>query len=431
MNSLFREQAVTHKTQRFHGTVVLARTWGYPALTLLFCAIIGAIIAFALNFGFTRKETVSGMLVPERGSVRLATPQAGVISRLYVSEGQAVRAGDPLYLLSSERTSASGATQAAVNQSLQARIAHLQQELEQQGQQRGNKGEELAQRLANLTASLRQIDSELALRRQKVQIMREVTRNVADLARDGAVSRNAASDKAAELVEQEARIAALEVTRLATQRDIGALAASRADLPLQSGREASQLQRDIEALKQAASESEARRELLVRAEQPGRVAAIVLDQGQAVTADQRVASLLPQDSVLEAELYVPTRAAGFIRPGTQVLLRYDAFPYQKFGQFTGRVREISQATAPLGELQRAGGYAAGASGTSAASGAPALAATEPVYRIRVRLDAQQIDVAGQRRALMPGMQLGATLVLEQRTLAEWALEPLLGMKGRL
>jgi membrane fusion protein len=428
MNSLFRQQAITHKTHRFHGTVVLARTWSYPALTLFFCALVAAIIVFALNFGFTRKETVSGALVPERGSVRLATPQAGVISRLYVREGQAVRAGDPLYLLSSERTSASGATQAAINQSLQARIAHLQQELEQQGQQRGNKGEELALRLANLNASLRQLDSELALRRQKVQIMREVSRNVADLARDGAVPRNAASDKAAELVEQEARIAALEVTRLAIQRDIGALAASRADLPLQSGREASQLQRDIEALKQAASESEAQRELLVRADQPGRLAAIVLDQGQAVTADQRVASLLPHDSVLEAELYVPTRAAGFIRPGTAVLLRYDAFPYQKFGQFTGQVREISQATAPLAELQRAGGHATAA---TSAPGAPALGAAEPVYRVRVRLDAQQIDAAGQRRALMPGMQLGATLVLEQRTLAEWALEPLLGMRGRL
>ena len=64
MSALFREQAVNHKTQRFHGTIVLARTWGYPALTLFFCAIIAAIAAFALNFGFTRKETVSGMLVP-------------------------------------------------------------------------------------------------------------------------------------------------------------------------------------------------------------------------------------------------------------------------------------------------------------------------------------------------------------------------------
>ncbi|MYN09931.1 HlyD family secretion protein [Pseudoduganella aquatica] len=428
MNSLFRDQAIHHKSHRLHGAVILARTWSYPALTLFFCCLIAAIVIFALYFGFSRKETVSGMLVPERGSVRLATPQAGVISRLYVGEGQAVRVGDPLYLLSSERTSASGATQAAINQSLQARIAHLRQELEQQGRQRGNKGEELAQRLASLDASLRQIDGELALRRQKVQIMREVSSNVADLARDGAVSRNAASDKAAELMEQQARIAALEGSRLATQRELVALAASRADLPLQSGREASQLQRDIEALKQAASESEAQRELLVRAGQPGRVAAIVLDQGQAVAADQRVASLLPQDSVLEAELYVPTRAAGFIRPGTEVLLRYDAFPYQKFGQYTGRVRQISQATAPFGELQRAAGYAATGAG---AAGAAALGAAEPVYRIRVRLDAQQITAAGQRRPLMPGMQLGATLVLEHRTLAEWALEPLLGMRGRL
>lgn len=422
MSDLFREQAITHKSQRFHGTVLLARTWNYPALTLLFCAIIAAVIAFALNFGFTRKETVTGLLVPERGTVRLATPQAGVVTRLFVREGQQVRPGDPLYLLSGERTSAAGATEAAVNTTLQARITHLNRELEQQAQQHGNKGQDLQRRLANLQASLAQIHAELALRRQKVQIMQEVSRNVADLAKEGAVSRNAASDKAAELMEQEARISALELERLAMQREIGSLGASRADLPLQSGREASQLQRDIEALKQQASESAARRELLVRADQPGRIAAIVLDEGQAVTADQRVASLLPDGSVLEAELYAPTRAAGFLRPGTEVLLRYDAYPYQKFGQFKGRVREISQATVALGEVQRAAG--GGAANTGPGPGAP-------VYRIRVRLDAQHIAAAGQPRALMPGMQLGATLVLEQRTLAEWALEPLLGIKGRL
>jgi membrane fusion protein len=421
MNELFREQAVNHKSHRFHGTVLLARTWHYPALTLLFCAIIAAVVAFALNFGFTRKETVTGMLVPERGTVRLATPQAGVVTRLFVREGQQVRPGDPLYLLSSERVSAAGATQAAINATLQTRIDHLNRELAQQGQQHGNKGQELALRLANLQASLAQIHAELALRRKKIDILREVSRNVADLARDGAIARNAASDKAADLVEQEARVSALELERLAMQREIGSLGASRADLPLQSGREASQLQRDIEALKQQASESEARRELLVRAAQPGRIAAIVLDQGQAVTADQRVASLLPDGSVLEAELYAPTRAAGFIRPGTEVLLRYDAFPYQKFGQFKGRVREISQATVALGEVQRAAGGA----------GAPGMGAAEPVYRIRVRLEAQQFTAAGQARALMPGMQLGATLVLEQRTLAEWALEPLLGIQERL
>jgi membrane fusion protein len=136
-----------------------------------------------------------------------------------------------------------------------------------------------------------------------------------------------------------------------------------------------------------------------------------------VAAEQRVASLLPAGSVLEAELYAPSRAAGFIHPGTAVLLRYDAFPYQKFGLFSGRVREIAAATVPLGDVQRPGADTPGAS--------------EPVYRIRVQLDAQAVPASGQLRELKPGMQLAATLVLEQRTLAEWAIEPLLAMKGRL
>lgn len=126
-----------------------------------------------------------------------------------------------------------------------------------------------------------------------------------------------------------------------------------------------------------------------------------------MSGEQHLASLLPQGSKLEAELYVPTRAAGFVRPGTKVLLRYDAFPYQKFGQFKGQVSEVSMTTIPLAELKPA-------------------ASSEPVYRVRVSLDNQS-----QPSALKPGVQLSATLVLERRTLMEWIFEPLLGISGSL
>ncbi|MES2264615.1 MAG: HlyD family efflux transporter periplasmic adaptor subunit [Pseudomonadota bacterium] len=419
MSDLFREEAIAHKSQRFHGAVILTRTWSYPALTAFFCAIMLAVITFALTFGFTRKETVSGMVVPDHGLIRLAAPQSGLVTRIHVAEGQAVRAGDALFVLSSERTSVQGDTQAAVNDTLASRIEHLRRELDQQGLQTGNKQLELGQRLDNLGASLRQLDGELVLQRRKVQIVRDLSSRFTELAAEGGVTQNAASQKAAELIEQEARLSALELQRLGLQRELAVLVASRTDLPLQTGREASQLRRGIEELKQQATESEAKRQLVVRADQTGRVAGIVVDQGQAVTAEQRIATLLPDGSKLEAELYVPTRAAGFVHAGTEVLLRYDAYPYQKFGQFRGRVREISLTTIPLGELQRNGA-------------SPQLAgSSEPVYRVRVQLDAQDVMAAGRAHALKPGMQLSATLVLEHRTLAEWALEPLLGMSGRL
>ncbi|MTV40669.1 HlyD family secretion protein [Duganella radicis] len=407
MSRLFRPEAVAHKNQRLHGTVVLANTWSHVALTIFFCAIVIALIVFACYHGFTRKETVDGVVVPDLGVIRLVAPQSGVITSIQAKEGDLLQVGAPVFVLTSERTSAKGATQAAINDALSSRMAHLSRELEQQSIQSGNKSQEINQRLLNLNVSLKRLDTELALQRRKTDILRDLSANLSSLATEGSVPKNAASQKAAELIEQESRVSALEGERLSIQRDIEALTALRSDLPLQSGREASSLKRSMEELKQQASENEAKRQIVVRADASGRLAGIVVDQGQAVSGEQRLASLLPKDSQLEAELYVPTRAAGFVRPGTKVLLRYDAFPYQKFGQFNGQVREVSMTTISLAELKPA-------------------ASAEPVYRVRVRLDKQD-----QPQTLKPGMQLSATLVLERRTLMEWIFEPLLGISGRL
>lgn len=413
MSRLFRPEAVEHKNKRLHGVVILAQTWSHAALTAFFCCIVIALVVFAFNYGFTRKETVTGVVVPDRGVIRLAAPQSGVVTRIQAKEGDMLQVGDPVFVLTSERTSAKGETQASINEALSSRMAHLSKELEQQGIQSNNKAQEIAQRLVNLDASLKQLDAELAMQRRKTEIVRGLSASLSGLAAEGSVSQNAASQKAAELIEQEARASGIEGQRLSIQRDIAALSALRNDLPLQSSRDASALKRSLEELKQEVSESEAKRQLVVRADESGRLAGIVVDQGQSVAVEQRLASLLPKDSTLEAELYVPTRAAGFVRPGTEVLLRYDAFPYQKFGQFHGRVREISLTTISLAELQ------------------PTGAISEPVYRVRVRLDAQDVIAAGRPYALKPGMQLSATLVLEHRTLAEWVLEPLLGISSRL
>jgi membrane fusion protein len=412
MSRLFRPEAVAHKNQRLHGVVILANTWSHAALTAFFCAIVIAMVVFGCSHGFTRKETVSGVVVPDRGVIRFAAPQSGVVTRIQAKEGDLLQAGDPVFVLTSERTSTKGDTQAAINEALASRMTHLDKELQQQGIQSTNKAREISLRLDNLHDSLAQLDTELTLQRHKTEILRDLSASMKSLAAEGSVSRNSASQRASEVIEQEARISALESQRLNIQREIVAFSALRNDLPLQSSREASSLKRSLEELKQQASESEAKRQIVVRADESGRLAGIVVDQGQAVSVEQRLASLLPKDSKLEAELYVPTRAAGFVRPGTEVLLRYDAFPYQKFGQFHGRVREVSMTTIPLAELQ-------------------ASASSEPIYRVRVSIDAQDVPAAGRLYALKPGMQLSASMVLEYRTLAEWVLEPLLGISGRL
>jgi membrane fusion protein len=244
--------------------------------------------------------------------------------------------------------------------------------------------------------------------------VRDVAARYPELVRSGAVSPVEAAEKQTEVLDQQARLAVLERARGALQSELAGLRADRAALPLQAGRESAQMQRDLQALAQAQAENESRRGTQVLAPQAGELATLLAAPGQAVVAGQVLATVLPAGAALEAELWVPTRSAAFVRAGTAVWLRVDAFPYARYGQLPAHVREVSQSALPAADLGPDG----------APAGAP------DAYRVRVTLDADPApDTApAWRRSLKAGMRVQASLVAERRTLMQWALEPLAALR---
>lgn len=130
-----------------------------------------------------------------------------------------------------------------------------------------------------------------------------------------------------------------------------------------------QLERSVASLSQEHTEHEARMGLTVTAPQAGRISALTLHPGQAVQAGQTVLSLVPggQDEAetealanaqpsssaqLQAQLWAPSRTAGFVKPGQTVWLRYAAYPYQKFGMAEGVVLAVSDSPLAPQDLPR-------------------------------------------------------------------------------
>jgi membrane fusion protein len=315
--------------------------------------------------------------------------------------------------LSTEQSGAAGSTQAAVARSLALRQADLQDELSQQGRQVQTQLAALDARAASVESALAQQAREIGLQRERVQVVRDVAARYPDLVRTGAVSPVESSEKQAELLDQQGRLSELERARVALQAELASVRAERATLPLQASRDGLQTQREIQALAQAQAENDVRRESEVLAPRAGEVATLLAAPGQSVTAGQTLATLLPAGAALEAELYVPTRSAGFVRPGTPVMLRVDAFPYARYGQLPAHVREVSRSAVAAADLAAEGADAA-------------LPGAANVYRVRVTLDADAPAAAsaGWRASLKPGMRVQAALVAERRTLLQWALEPL-------
>jgi len=148
------------------------------------------------------------------------------------------------------------------------------------------------------------------------------------------------------------------------------------------------------------------------------ITAVNVKTGQNVAPGAEVVRLLPDDSQLLARFSVSSAAIGFVEPGQPVRLRYDAFPFQKYGDHQGRVASVSVTAIRSNEMTNGS--------TSSADGHNG----QP-FMIEVALEQDHIDVAGKRRPLLPEFAVTGAIVLERRTIMEWLLEPLLALRSNI
>jgi membrane fusion protein len=418
VKSLFRQEAVDFLSNKQYGTVLLARPFSHLFLTWLFLAIALGIVAFFIFFSTTRKANSQGVLLPTSGVIRVMPGQAGVIAGVRVKEGQTVSAGDVLFVLSGERSSTNaGAPQQVVSTLLRSRRDSYDAELKQSRLQLRQRMAAGQRRVSDLTAEIVRMEDQIVLQQRRIALAEHAYKRYSDLHSTNYISSAQLQDKQAELLDQHQRLAELQRIKSASGRDLATAEADMRDLQVQAQRDAENLQRNVSAVEQDLTENEARREILVRAAQDGMVTAITTELGQTVAANSVLASVLPQGAQLEAEIYAPSRSVGFIKPGMTVLLRYQAYPYQKFGQYPALVREVASTSLRPEELAVPGAV----SGTHG----------EPLYRIRLTLQRQSVQAYGETLPLKSGMLVDASVLLEQRRLYEWVLEPLFSISGRL
>jgi membrane fusion protein len=314
--------------------------------------------------------------------------------------------------LSSEVNSLSrGQTQTAVVGDLQAQLTELEALLENQQRLEDQQQESLTNRIAMLNQQLAEIDRQLATQREVTAITESRLEKLGPGVQNGTFSQVEFEKYQADALNGRAQLNILARQRLETEQQLRTLQDQLQQLPLTTEAQRNELRFRLSGINQSLAQSEAQRAVVLRAPRDGVVANLVIQNGQMVSAGQRVLSILPEGSLLQAEIWLPSRAAGFLEPGNRVILRYPAFPYQKFGQQSGRVMEISRSATAAFEL----------------TGLLGRTVSEPLYRVLVELDHQTVSAYGKPEPLKPGMTVDADILLDRRRLIEWVLEPLYGV----
>ena len=411
---LFRQEAIDAQREKFLGEASIARPLPMWGMTLLAVGVAGLMIAVAIWGQYTRRERVEGFLQLDVGAARVSISDAGRVAELMVKEGQEVKEGEPMVRLALDKsTASSSSTSAVVSGELSQRRGSLEKEQEQLKELAEQQLQQVKKRIVALDGEIKQIDSEIKLLLQRVTSAKEQAKRFKQLANEKFVSDIVARQKQDEATDQEIKLQALKRQRSTLERDLATAKADEPAVALRAQSQAEHVTRQISELQQSLAQEDAKRETIIRAPITGVVTNIAVSAGQSVSAESAFATILPAGSQLQAEMLVPTRAIGFVTKGKEVVLRYEAFPYERFGQYRGVIADVSQTVWSPGDK------------------IGPLTVREAAYRITAKLDKQTVAAMGQEIPLRSGMLVNADILLEKRSLLEWIFEPVLQLRGRL
>jgi len=249
--------------------------------------------------------------------------------------------------------------------------------------------------------------SQIEIQSQRVQLSESLVAAAKELLAKGYMSAVEGKRREDTVLEHKQNLAALRRQLADAQNKLAETQSSLKELPTATARKIQPLRDQMSETEQRSAENKGRGSYVVRAPGAGRVSMLQLVKGQTVQPQRLQLEIVPDGSPLQAELLVPTRAAGFVRVGQEVRFLYDAFPYQNFGAYTGQITELSNTV--LTKSDAAG----------------PIQPEEPVYKAVAVLDRPDVDANGQKVALQAGMLLKAEVILDRRSLANWILDPLL------
>jgi membrane fusion protein len=411
--SLFRTKALQAQQQRLEGQVSIVQPVGSSVLCFCLVFILLSLLLLLHQANFSRKETVVGYLKPSSGVVRIHSQRSAVLKQLYVQDGSMVRAGQKLALLSSDEYLAAGQSltehlQSSLSLQLMLNTQKRHEVIQSFDQQR----QQLSAQIDNIKQQLTDNQRQQKLLSERIDLQSQRLLSQQELAHKGHLPKlqlEQQQDHHLMLQQQLAEVQTLAQSILQQQIQ---WENQLQTLPVEQQRQLQQLQAERLQFEQQKTELLARGEVLLTAPVAGRVTNLVVSMGQQLQGSQVLMQLLPESGFLYAQLLVPTRAFGFIQPGQTTWLRFDAFPYQRFGLYQGEVSQLSKAVLMAQDPDSP------------------VQIQEPVYQVQVQLNQQFIEAYGERLPLQAGMLLSADIVLEQRSVLSWLLEPLFSLKGR-
>lgn len=406
----FRPEMIAARSDRLVGEISIFAPMRWHLLGYLMFAAVCAAGAFLALGTYARVATVQGEIVPEAGVAAIVPSRDGVVTALAVAEGDIVAAGAPLVTVQSpEFLPGGGSVTTALESAINRQDASLAVQASSSGmaaEARLRQNREQRQGLASEIAEIRQ---QIDLQKRLVGSSDEDLKRIQAIAGRGFISDRDLRTREDTLLARRQQLSQLQQTLAARRSALAEAERSAAQIEAEARENAATFAASRAQVEQQAVSARGAQAYVLRAPVAGQVTALTVRTGQLASSAKPVMTIVPREARLRAELAVGSKTIGFIRPGQEVRIAVDTFPYERFGTIVGRVRSV--AGSPVERPARNG-------------------EAVRVYPVVVDLERHDVSAFGERRALLPGMTLTARIITRKQSFLRWLFEPVFAVGSR-
>ncbi|MDO6695730.1 HlyD family efflux transporter periplasmic adaptor subunit [Aliiglaciecola sp. 3_MG-2023] len=414
--SLFRQSAIDHQKNRLHGEILLIPSASHVFVSLFLSAWIVAAFAWLVSSQYARKESVGGWLEPPSGVVKVfPETSSGRIEQVLITEGQIVSEGQALAVIEGDRTLSSGSS---LQTTLLAEYKNQQQLLMAQLKRAEIVNdiniENTQSKLVSMGQDIIRLDAQIQTLQKRYSLVASRYQNYQSMGQSGHISKADLEQVLEQKLALQNQQQGLQREKINLNNEITTTENQLLTLPQNQLNQTNQLKSKLSDLALKIAQLNGQSRHVLKASRDGIVSNLLAQIGQQTNQNTPLLSIVPQKSQIEAKLLVPVKAIGFVQQGQPIQIRYDAFPYQKFGLYLGKITSVSDAVILPNEVHNA-----------------PVSIQEPVYLVHATLDSQFVSAYGKQLNLKSGMTLSADVQLGERSLLEWIFEPLLSLRGRI
>lgn len=414
MNPLFRKEVYEAQRCISSGETLIVQPLASKVLCLLALCVTIIFLLFLSMGSYTSKTKVKGFLEPSDGLLPVWAAQGGLIQEVYVRDRQPVKKNDPLFLIVKQSASLSHSdTSTAVLRSLKLQKSSLEKAIETEHALGASDIRQLRSVQQENNQLLKQIILEKQLIQEKIESQQSIVDSYKRLEHQGYSSSIEFKKAKHLLLDYRSQGQNLSKSIFNLKNDIARSESEQARRKMLADKEIQSLQQQVFNLEKAIAEQEQAFAAVIRAPDNGLVSTLRVHKNQTINSNQMLATLIPENSKLKAILVIPSKASGLIKDQQKVALRYDAFPYQKFGTEYGYISDIDMTLTMPGERPIP------------------TPINEPAYLVSVALDTQAVEAFGKSYSLKAGMILEADIELETRSILEWLFEPIIGFSKKV